>query len=187
MTVMRSLLLAALLLLPQLCLAQIYKTVDQYGNVSYSDTPPTSGTSEEVKLRETNSAPPPEMPEAPAGGAETAADDPAAVSYSVAVASPANETTIAMGPGNFSVSASVEPALAEGTLLQLFVDGTPSGAPQTSNTWGLTNVFRGAHDITVAVIGARGEQLASSAPVRVYVLRPSVNSPNKSRPRPTPH
>ena len=30
-TVMRSLLLAALLLLPQLCLAQIYKTVDQYG------------------------------------------------------------------------------------------------------------------------------------------------------------
>ena len=80
-----------------------------------------------------------------------------------------------MGPGNFSVSASIEPALARGALLQLYVDGSPSGDPQSGSTWALTNVFRGAHDLTVVVIDSNGDQLAESEPVRVYVLRPSVN------------
>jgi hypothetical protein len=82
-----------------------------------------------------------------------------------------------MGPGNFSVSASVRPSLVDGTLLQLYMDGTPWGDAQRETTWSLTNVFRGAHDITVAVVDEDGEQLTTSAPVRVYVLRPSINSP----------
>jgi hypothetical protein len=57
------------------------------------------------------------------------------------------------------------------------MDGTPWGEPQQATTWNLTNVFRGAHDITVAVVDEEGQQLANSEPVRVYVLRPSINSP----------
>jgi hypothetical protein len=185
-TEMRILLIVALLLLPQLSTAQIYKTVDANGNVSYSDTPPANGPSEQVQLRETNSTPAPEMTEPATPDPAGAPDDSGGVSYSVAIASPANETTIAMGPGIFSVSAAVEPALEQGLLLQLFVDGSPSGSPQSSNDWTLTNVFRGAHDLSVAVVGKGGDQLATSAPVRVYVLRPSVNSPARSGPRPTP-
>jgi len=177
---MRILLLAALLLLPQLGAAQIYKTTDEHGNVSYSDTPPVSGQAEEIKIRETNSTPPPDIIEpldpAPDEAAPDVAADPG---YSVAITSPANETTIPMGPGNFSVSAAVKPALEAGAQLQLFVDGSPSGDPQTSSSWALTNVFRGAHDLTVAVVDRKGEQLAESAPVRVYVLRPSVNFKNR--------
>ena len=108
------------------------------------------------------------------------------MSYSVAITSPDNETTIAMGPGNFSVSAAVEPALGEGGLLQLFIDGAPSGEPQAGGSWALTNVFRGAHDLSVAVVDSKGARLAESAAVRVYVLRPSVNSPNRTRPGPPP-
>ena len=108
--------------------------------------------------------------------------------YSVTITSPANETTIPMGPGNFSVNAAVAPALGEDMLLQLLVDGTPSGSPQANTSWALTNVFRGAHDVTVAVVDASGKQLTVSGPVRVYVLRPSINFDNKKRPSllPTP-
>lgn len=181
---MRTILLAALLLLSQLSSAQIFKTTDEHGNVSYSDTPPSSGPSEQVKLRETNSAPPPEILEPRSAAPEPAADASAALDYSVTITSPANETTIPMGPGNFSVSAAVAPALGEDMLLQLLVDGTSSGAPQANASWALTNVFRGAHDVTVAVVDSKGKQLTVSGPVRVYVLRPSINFDNKKRPPP---
>ena len=90
---------------------------------------------------------------------------------------PPNETKIPMGPGNFSVTVDVEPALGQGVSLQLYMDGIPWGDPQRNNSWALTNVFRGGHDITVAVVDEEGQHLASSEPVRVYVMRPSINSP----------
>ena len=43
----------------------------------------------------------------------------------------------------------------------------------------MTNVFRGAHDLEVAVVDMNGEELARSPAVRVYVLRPSVNFKNR--------
>jgi hypothetical protein len=183
---MRTALLCLFLLLPQPGTAQIYKTVDEHGNVSFSDTPPPNGPSEQIRLRETNSTPAPAIVEPLQPAQPTAAEEAAAVAYSVVITSPANETTIPMGPGNFSVNATVEPSLEQGGLLQLYVDGSPSGNPQSSNTWMLTNVFRGAHDLTVAAVDGNGNRLAESAPVRVYVLRPSVNSPNRAKPRPTP-
>ena len=186
LTAMRNLLLCLLVLLPQAGTAQIFKSVDENGNVTFSDTPPNSGSSEQIEVRQTNRTPAPAVIQPLEPVAETAPDAAAAVSYSVAITSPANETTIAMGPGNFSVSAAVEPALGEGGLLQLFVDGAPSGEPQASGSWALTNVFRGAHDLSVAVVDSKGARLAESAAVRVYVLRPSVNSPNRTRPGPPP-
>jgi Domain of unknown function (DUF4124) len=176
---MRTLLLAILLLLPQLGTAQIYKTTDGDGNVSYSDTPPANGPSEQVKLRETNSTPAPEMAEPAPSYPDPADDAEEGAEYSVSISSPANETTIPMGPGNFSITAAVEPALSQGALLQLYVDGSPSGNPQSSNGWTLTNVFRGAHDLKVAVVSNRGDPLAESEAVRVYVLRPSTNFKNR--------
>ena len=186
LTAMRNLLLCLLVLLPQAGTAQIFKSVDENGNVTFSDTPPNSGSSEQIEVRQTNRPPAPAVIQPLEPVAETAPDAAAAVSYSVAITSPANETTIAMGPGNFSVSAAVEPALGEGGLLQLFVDGAPSGEPQAGGSWALTNVFRGAHDLSVAVVDSKGARLAESAAVRVYVLRPSVNSPNRTRPGPPP-
>tara|TARA_R110001599_G_scaffold353459_1_gene592476 strand:+ start:183187 stop:183720 length:534 start_codon:yes stop_codon:yes gene_type:complete len=176
---MRTLLLATLLLLPLLGTAQIYKSTDDQGNVSYSDTPPASGPSEQVKLQETNSTPAPDMV-APAASSNDSADEEEGAEYSVSITSPANETTIPMGPGNFSISASVEPALSQGALLQLYVDGSPSGNPQSSNSWTLTNVFRGAHDLKVAVVSNRNDPVAESEAVRVYVLRPSTNFKNRN-------
>jgi hypothetical protein len=124
---------------------------------------------------------PPQIPPRP-----LSEDTPNAVAqgapYTVTITEPANETTIPMGPGNFSVSVNVSPAPQSAEKLQLFVDGAPQGGPQSVSTWNLTNVFRGQHDLTVAVIDGAGKTLAISPPVRVFVMRPSVNSPNRSTP-----
>jgi hypothetical protein len=176
------LLLVALLLTPIASPAQqIYRTVDEQGNVVFTDTPPPEGAErEEVQLQRLNTAPPPPPRPDLAPQEQEAPEEPPAVEYGVSITVPANETTIPMGPGNFSVSAVVRPSLGAAEQLQLYVDAVPWGEPQSVPSWELTNVFRGAHDITVAVIDSEGEHLAVSDPVRVYVLRPSVNFRNRN-------
>lgn len=178
----RLLLTFLLLITPLLAPAQIYRTVDEQGNVVFTDTPPPAGTeSEEVELRQINTTPPPEpRPDLAPQPEETAEEKPAAAEYGVAITVPANETTIPMGPGNFSVSGVVRPSLGSGHQVQLYMDGVPWGEPQTVPSWALTNVFRGAHDFTIAVVDSKGGHLAVSEPVRVYVLRPSVNFRNRN-------
>ena len=155
---------------------EIFRTTDEHGNVVFTDQPPAgSAKGERVELQQTNTTPATRVPPKPTP--EPAEEAPEFPDFVVAITAPANETTIAMGPGNFSVSANVQPSLTKGTLLQLYLDSEPWGEAQRGTSWDLTNVFRGAHDVTVAVVDEEGNQLADSEPVRVYVLRPSINSP----------
>lgn len=174
---MSRLFLFVLLLLPLGSSAQIYKSTDEQGNVTFSDAPPPGTSGQPVELRETNTvAAPPERRQESKPTPQTVMT----TAYELAIVAPANETTFPMGPGNFSVSVSLQPALAGNNRLQLYLDGTPWGDPQQGTSWSLTNVFRGAHDLTVAVTDNKGKQLASSEPVRVYVLRPSINFRNRN-------
>lgn len=178
MTRILSLLLLISLFSTGVLAQQIYKTTDEHGNVIFTDSPPATSTSaERVELPETNTTPATPIPPRPKP--KPTPEEPQSPGFSVAITVPANETTIPMGPGNFSVNAEVEPALGVGASLQLYMDGIPWGKPQQGKSWALTNVFRGAHDITVGVVDEEGQQLAGSEPVRVYVLRPSINSPNR--------
>ena len=52
--------------------------------------------------------------------------------------------------------------------------GYPQGSPQTTATWKLENVLRGPHDLVVQRLDSSGKVLATSDPVRVYVLRPGI-------------
>lgn len=150
----------------------IYRSVDENGNVVFSDQPPPPGQKgEQVELGELNTAAPPEPLPRPAPEPEKAepAPEPA-----VTITSPANESTIAMGPGNFSVSGQAEPPLGPGERLQLFMDGEAVGPPQASASWSLQGVLRGPHDLVIRRVTSSGKAIAESDPVRVYVLRPSV-------------
>jgi hypothetical protein len=151
---------------------QIYRSVDESGNVVFSDQPPAPGQEgEQVELGELNTAPPPEPRPRPAPTQQKPepAPDPTET-----ITSPENETTIAMGPGNFSVSGSAEPPLGPGERLQLFMDGEAVGPPQASASWGLQGVLRGPHDLVIRRMNNSGRTVAESGSVRVYVLRPSV-------------
>ncbi len=163
--------------------AQVYRVVDEHGNVTFTDKPPADA--EPVDIRQPNTSAPPNAAAFPAPPPKPLDDQDAGGGYQVAITSPANETIIPRGPGNFSVSASVSPALGGGHMLQLLLDGQPRQEPQGSTSWALTNVFRGEHTLTVAVVDKDGKQLATSGPVTVFVFRPSSNF-NNNRPRPTP-
>jgi len=91
---------------------------------------------------------------------------------SIEIVSPTHESTVPIGfAGDFSVTANVSPAMRKGEKAQLLMNGVPMGAPQAGLNWSLSNIFRGAHILTVKVIGAQGDSLAVSPPVTVYVRR----------------
>lgn len=163
-----------LLMLPALVQAQIYKSVDEQGNVSYSDQPPDDGKQgEKLELPPTNTAPAIETrPRQASEQPEEPAPEP-----KVTIVTPENDTVIPMGPGNFSVQAAATPTLRSGELLQLTIDGKPYGEAQRDTRWSLTGMFRGGYDLEVARLDADGEIIARSDTVRVYVMRP-YNIPN---------
>lgn len=173
--------LAAALLIPALGQTQttIYRVVDENGQQIFTDQPPRNAReTETIELAEPNSAPPP--PAMPAR-ADTAPAEAARPERSVRIEYPENETTIAMGPGDFSVQAAAEPPLARFETLQLLMDGAPVGPPQRAALWQLQGVLRGPHDLVVERLNNAGEAVAHSATVRVYVLRPSLNQPQRPR------
>lgn len=158
---------------------QIFKVTDEDGNVVFTDRPETvQSTSEQdvegVELTPMNTAPAVNVPTAEERAARSAAEEEEAPKPTVRISSPANESTIAMGPGNFAVSAEVEPPLSRSERLTLLMDGQAIGAAQSSASWFIQGALRGPHDLVVRREGSRGDTVAISEPVRVYVLRPSI-------------
>ena len=166
---------AAICLAPaHIALAQpVYKVTDADGNVTFTDTPPLSsdGTIEEHSVNAPNSAKPIETTRAPAAPVEV--EEP--IRYDTRIVTPADNATIPMGPGNFTVQATLNPRLAPSETLQLLLDGDPVGAPQGIANWQLTNVYRGEHQLQVVRLDASGAQLDASPASTVYVMRPIVN------------
>lgn len=154
----------------------VYKVVDEQGNVTFTDTPPSSAIAEEQSINATNTTPAPQR-----NGDSTSADSEAAravdsQSFETRITAPADQATIPMGPGNFVVEVAVSPALGPGENLVLTLDGAAVGAPQTGASWQLTNVFRGEHRLQVLRRDADGTQQDASPEHIVYVMRPSVRN-----------
>ncbi|WOJ92588.1 hypothetical protein R0135_12430 [Congregibacter variabilis] len=158
---------------------QIYKVIDGKDGVVFTDSPGVIGNTdsqsvEKIELEETNSATPIQARPPAASSANPSAESQTIEKPRVSIAAPANESTIAMGPGNFTVSASASPALTSGEQLILLMDGVPQGGAQSSGNWTIEGALRGPHDLVVQRTTSRGKVVASSEPVRVYVLRPSI-------------
>ena len=171
--IMNRLFLLLLLAIPLSISAQVYKTIDEQGNTVFSDRPPADGSGERIEVGTTNTTPSPQPLPRPQVEAE-ATDEKQYSEISVAIVSPAPETTIAIGyAGNFTVEAQLNPP-ARGLYVQLLIDGTATGEPQTQRSWSLNNVFRGSHSLSVVVSNAAGDALAASSPITIHVLRTSL-------------
>jgi len=153
--------------------AQIYKSVDENGVVTFSDVPPIarSGTkSTVVQTNVTNSMP--GLSSTITSPETVPINEPAA--RSVSIASPLNNATIPMGAGIFDVTAELGTPLADGELLALYLDDELVDVPQTSEVWTLTYVIRGPHTLQVRRLSSAGETISQSERITVFVLRPSV-------------
>ena len=108
---------ALFLLLASTVFAQLYKSVDENGNVVYSDVPP-DGTAEPVEL------PPLNVIEAVkvAPPRSESADPGLPLTYSIQITQPQNEQTF-RNTREFPVSVSIDPPLQEGHQVAISLDG----------------------------------------------------------------
>lgn len=149
---------------------EVYKTVDENGNVTFTDSPPKDRPSEKVILKETNTQPAVEpQSRRSVRGSESEEKEP----YNPRIVSPANEYQ--MGPAQSTLAISVETSrpLEKGHYFQLVVSGIPHGGPTQSSNLTLTDVRRGRKQVVVSIVDAEGSLIATSQPVTVYVIRPN--------------
>ncbi|TDI90984.1 MAG: DUF4124 domain-containing protein [Chloroflexi bacterium] len=158
--------------------AEIFRTVDEHGNVVFTDIPPPGNqASESVTVNPVNTfsvptpaatAPPPE------------ADVPEVAHYeSLTIVAPANDATVRENAGNVTVAVALDPPLRAGDRLVLYMDGDESPVPARGSSFQLENVDRGTHTIGVRVIDGAGRVAAEAPTSRFHLQRVIV-------PRPTP-
>ncbi len=157
--------------------AAVYKTVDEQGNVVYTDEP--VGNGEPVKLPPLSTVPPPKYQSSPLSTEASDAATDTAVYEELAIAAPAQDETVRDNTGNVTVRVSIRPKLdkASGHRLQYFLDGQKHGEPSVAGQMLFPNIDRGAHTVVVAVVDANGKELKRSSDVRFYLHRQSINFP----------
>ncbi len=154
-------------------LGTIYKTVDEQGNVVYTDVKPKNRSSEEVKLRPLT---PLQTSDKQGVSSQASNSVPSrslikSASYSYfEIIDPANETTI-RNSGNFSVTVRLKPRLKPSHKVKLTMDGRTVGAPKRGLSFTLLNVDRGSHSLAAEVIDSQGS-VVQSATSTVFVQRP---------------
>jgi Domain of unknown function (DUF4124) len=161
--------LLVLITLPVLA-ANVWKWRDASGVVHYSDQPVPGA--EQVTVQSSST-----FASSPLGisPTTTSSSKVAVVSYkNVEIWKPSNDMTVANTAGQVSVGARVEPELAPGHRLALYMDGRlVSGFPERGMEYDLAEVDRGAHTLVLTVVDQQGKQVTSSAPVQFFVQQPS--------------
>ncbi len=166
-----SVLLAVVFLAAPSMADEVYKTVDENGNVVFTDSPPKDKPAEKIELKETNIQPPVEFRSRGRESGEAREEETGP--YDPRIVSPGNEYQ--MGPTEtfLNVSVDVSRPLEDEHSFQLFVNGAPHGERTQSSNLTLTDVRRGRKQLAVSIMDAQGSVVATSPPVTVYVIRPN--------------
>ena len=150
--------------------AEVYKWTDDKGVIHYTDKPPTDNakpatlpplqTYKRGTLPDLNkfAAPAPAKPEA-ARGAQ------------IQIVTPASEETFRSDRA-ISVAVIVSPAPDPSQKLVYMLDGQAIGSPTSETSYALTEVDRGEHSVSVALVDASGQELSRSAPVTFFMKPP---------------
>lgn len=170
-----------LLLIINFCLAQmvvaadVYRTVDEDGNVIYSDIP--AADSEKIRVDEIQTIAPGEVPKFE----YTPPPKEVAAYTKLEIVSPANDSIIQSDEGKLTISAIVEPGLnrAAGHYLVLYLNGAEA-ASGTSSQFMLDNVERGTYTANIAVMDQSGTQVMSSPSVAFTLYQHSALHPGSA-------
>jgi hypothetical protein len=161
--------------------ADVYRLVDESGNVSYSDQPHPNATLIEIEALPTYT---PVIPNISPIFDRSIMDRAIAVpAYKIAILSPANDQAFWENSGTVEVEIQVEPELNQnrGDLIKVMLDGKQAGDLQSNTLISLTNIERGSHSLKVVVVSSQGESLASSEQISFQLHRRSIiNQPKKA-------
>ena len=158
----------ALLCTSTLVAASVYKTTDEQGRVTYSDTPSSDQPATEAQLRPIN-----QINTAVSPVKDGAVTESVALSgySSIAIVAPEADTVISYEQGNIIVQLALTPELQRGHVVQFYLDGKPYRRPVAATSYAVTKPERGTHTVSASVVAADGAVIASSAPVTVHVQR----------------
>lgn len=158
----------------------VWRWVDQDGVIHFSDRPHPGA--ERVQIGPVQTFPAPAAPPARESMPDQSGE-PVAHYSRVEIASPAAGETLWNIAGELSVRVALEPQLAGGHELRIYLDGNPvEGPPQDSGQFTLGEVYRGEHTLRAAIFDAEGRELASSETITFYVQQTSIGP----APRPSP-
>lgn len=165
---MKRFLYLILLLMPFSLQAELYKSVDEEGNVTFSDK--ETPNSEEIPMRMPTSIP---MPK-PEPKVEATEKTPTETSYTeFQIVQPVNNATVRDNSGNVSVSLALTPPLdlAAGHKISVSVDGKPVSKGGTSLSVQLPNIDRGSHTIKASVLNKKGKTIKTSNSITIHLKR----------------
>lgn len=158
------------LLIPLLAFAEIYQITDAKGDVYYTDQP--SDNAKPVQLDPTVTVVDP----APSASSPKNKNDNkievegAPINYTeFSISDPQDQGTIWNQP-NIPVLVSINPALAKGDKIAVFLDGkeVPPG-PSASTQFSLAHPDRGQHTLQAKLYGPKGEVKKTSALITVFI------------------
>lgn len=166
-----------LLLLGTTVQADVYKTITPSGEVIYSDVRTSGARQMNVPEPQTYTPAPLPVTVIPQGEAE---DDKKGPYDSFVIDSPVNDETIRNNLGNIEMLLTLEPELSakDGHRIEYYVDGKVQGRKTVDLEKILVDVERGEHMLSAAVLDRSGKVIISTAPVKVFMHRASIQHPN---------
>ena len=174
-------LLLLICLAPAATLADVYKHVDEDGNVTYTDEPREGAERlESVEPRSTYESRAPSRQQRRAAPAADDQQDTSAYAQ-VRIIQPEDQGTVRDNQGHVDARVALEPNLREGHAVQFVLDGEPRGAPARSTSQRLTEVHRGEHRLQARVVDGAGNTLAESEPVTFYMHQASRLMPGRQQ------
>jgi len=151
--------------------AELYKKVDEQGNITYSDVP--SGTAKPVQPPGLTTYGTPEQHKQTTKKPPDAAKPTTTTNYTaLAIASPANDETLRDTSGAVAVKISLTPPLdtKAGHKLVLLLDQKSAAVEQTAEL-ALKDVDRGLHTLKAQVTDASGHVLKESPEISFQLHR----------------
>lgn len=171
----------------------VWKWVDEKGTTHYSDQPVAGATKIEVRTGNVVDTAP---SGSSAGGSSSSssAEQPAVANYrNFEIWRPEPDQSIINTGGQVNVEIRIEPAVQSLHQLNLYLDGKlVNGFPRNALSYALTEVPRGAHQVTAVVTDQYGKTIQESPPVVFQVRQESVAQPpvgpslRPPPPKPTP-
>jgi hypothetical protein len=185
--------LAAPVLSSTAAAADVWKWVDEKGITHYSDQPVAGATKIEVRTGNvigtagTFSGSP--------SASSTAQQPPAVTNYrNFEIWRPEPEQTFSNTAGQIDVEIRIEPEVQPQHQLSLYLDGKlVTGSPRNALSYSLSDVARGAHQVTAAIADRNGKTIQETKAVVFYVRQESIANPptgpgvRPPPPKPTPH
>lgn len=168
-------------------MAQVYKVVDEDGNVTYTDKPPADG-SKPIDLPPISVIEAPTYEKAPVATEEDEAEKEMSLGYmrrvyrDFAITSPAQEESVWKPDGPIAVTWGTRTELQQGMKVTLYLDGrshTTTALPMVP----LSGLDRGEHTLKAELRDSRNRVVTTSETVTFFVRQPNVfTNPGVRRP-----